>query len=723
MSVDSSIDDALATAAFSGPRCEARLVGVVMPMASIDLSAAYAASFSALSLTKYAVAESFQWTDATAEFDELLQSEDLLERLLDREVWRFFGPTIVTLASSDGAVLPVSVEWSRARHGNTVAPVTFPSDLNLPLHWTQVALSKLKGGSFTISSVRRPLPGPPPADLAPYRLLDGTTIDLRVADLGLELRRCRDRVTTSSTKLAAQVDSFGLSARFDQKVQDRAVVLNATGRFGEVLSTKTKRPEYRAADTNLLLAGAVSAGTSAVIGLTEYLLNALGVSVAHIATDALVVPCSEEGGQWHCPGGPEALPNGDAAIRLCSTGELRAVMARLDPLFGYDGNPAYKEVTGSLAIPTMGIVFGTNKVVLTQLGDSGSSVLVRSTDTGFGELLDPTGSQAKTEDGRLSWAAELEDHLFHAACASPPTSAMSLPEDLPTWTGRLALRTGVAKSWRELLHLRRYVGDPTLPAMTRFVQVETGGRQGAPIALGHHLDPDTWSTLDFRLDGESVCVEVLGADGTPTYAAGKRSATRHVIARTVGDHVARWLRESDPSMTGPPRGLRQPTPITTHAALACYVGRSSAELEPEAENATLHFDSPLGWLQLRTEARAIGAPRIERLGGPPRRTTADALSGQSVPSATAIAAIAEAVSRVEIRRCAECNTKVHGRVTKTYCDARCRVRANRARKIADREATVEALTRPGGPKPASRTWEPRSTAGVTRAIRRMEVSR
>jgi hypothetical protein len=261
-----------AAGAFGGPRVGAPLVGVGSPLAVLDLNAAYAAGFSAIKGTPFLVASEITFEDARDELLTLLDAPDLIERLLDPVTSATWGPTIVTIESSDGASFPATVDWTTIRHGGTVAPFYFADGMGLPVFWFHAALARTRGGSFVVGRVRRPVAGPPVSGLKPYRLFDGSTVDLRRECLGLAWRRARERMG-GPAKLGGNVDTYGLGARYDLKAFDREITLVANGIGGEALSTRTKRPEYPAEFTSLLLSGAVAGYTQFAVGLTELLLS------------------------------------------------------------------------------------------------------------------------------------------------------------------------------------------------------------------------------------------------------------------------------------------------------------------------------------------------------------------------------------------------------------------------------------------------------------------
>jgi hypothetical protein len=366
-----------------------------------------------------------------------------------------------------------------------------------------------------------------------------------------------------------------------------------------------------------------------------------------------------------------------------------------------------------LTPPRLAIVFAVNKVVFAERDAVGAWQVIRSSDADLGgHLLDPTGTGELTADRRLRWAAELEAHLFAAAVATSADRPIAMPRDLPAYAHRLALREQRASTWAELRQLRRATGDPTVLPFARYVQVETGGRSGSPVALGHHPDPATWPSLDFKLSGESVRIDVLGPDGFPRYAAGHKDATRHVLGHTVADHLATWLSTIDPSMTGPRRGLRRPKNVLTDPSLVRYVGRSVDDLESTSVRAILEFKATEGWRGLQRRGLAVGASEIARLGGLSERTASDVLHGHAEPGPETMAKIADAVARAAPRTCPSCGKDYYGPPQKTTCSPTCRQRRHRARLRASISESVGALRQLGGAVPADRTWDERDPSWV-----------
>jgi hypothetical protein len=174
------------------------------------------------------------------------------------------------------------------------------------------------------------------------------------------------------------------------------VDVEAIGPDGQTVTTRTRRPEESGPLTLWHLAAAVPAICRAIMEVTRFDIEQMGGSVAATMTDAIVVPTEPTAGLVACEGGPHQLPDGSAAVRLVSYGELDAALHRWDKVLCPEGGEAWKVECDSLDQPTTGIVLGVNKVLLGRpVGDTFH--LVRSSDTGLGHhFLDPTGTVAPT---------------------------------------------------------------------------------------------------------------------------------------------------------------------------------------------------------------------------------------------------------------------------------------------------------------------------------------
>jgi hypothetical protein len=691
--------------AFFGPRCECHLAGIVCPTALVDIVSTYPACWHAAWLTPLLIADHLELEDATEEFLTFLANPNLRDLLYDRATARRWGATIVLVSRSRGAQLPAVVEWSEARSGGTVAARWFDDPDGTALPWADVASAVANGEELEVLEALRPEPAGIASSLRPYRLPDGTEVDLTTEDLGHAWIAMRVRARPANgrwtpprrrrvgvAKLGGNGDTFGIDAQQNRRTESRAMLAKAIGPHGEELERKTRHPEVPAADTSLLLAGAVTAMCRLAIGLLIDDVHALGGSILHVATDSVAIAASREGGLWPCPGGPHPMADGREAILLLSFDQVRALIARYDALLGHDGGSAFKEEAETLTHETFGIAFGINKLVLARFEADGALRIVKSSDTNLGgHLADPVGTAERTADGLWRWSADLEALLVLAALATDPEPPIGVSA-LPGFAGRLALHVGQATTFKELEALRKAIGDPMIGPFARFLWAETGGSGAVPLSLGTDRGPATWARRDWRVRGKPACLGTKDADGSWRYAAGDASATLRVTVRSVADHLARWLDERDASMTGPKRGLRHPTPVHSHPALARVVGRTGEPLgDGSPSYPTLVYGNAVEWEVTRKLGVEVTAAEIVRRGGPPLRTVSDALKPGSNPDDRTRALIVAALSLPASRSCVGCGAPVKGRIDRKWCGDDCRKRT--ARKAARTKCAGETRKR------------------------------
>jgi hypothetical protein len=299
------------------------------------------------------------------------------------------------------------------------------------------------------------------------------------------------------------------------------------------------------------IASAILAASRLIITMMARAVRELDAEVLHANTDSVAVPASPHGGTVDCPNAPNGF------LRVRTFDQLREVMARFDPL-GFH----WKEELDSLPEHTIGIVVGTNKLLLGRFDGDGTLHIVRSSGAGLGgHRDDPTGTKAILPDGRTAWAAMFEECFLREVVGDPDLTHPLRVGELTASAHLLAVRREAATTWSKLLELRQSTGDETLGPFTPVVRVITGGRSGGPVAIdtwANQDDPEAIGSLDFRRDGEPVSVFVRAQDGRSVHVAGDPNARRRVRGLTYAEDFARWLLDNDPSVEGPKRGLRTP---------------------------------------------------------------------------------------------------------------------------------------------------------------------
>jgi hypothetical protein len=355
---------AMIAAAFQPSICLATLVGIVAPMVLLDLRRTFPKCWSACGLTKLLIANSIVFEDVTHELRALLRKPDLLDRLLDPEIVRRFGATIVAIRTSTGAWFPSDVDWGEGHTRRTLAPLRYWGDVDLPHFWQIAALAALKDADFEVTRALRPIGQGIQPGLCEYRMPDGVMVDLRKFELGDAWVDYRDRAQTTFSKLGGNSDCFGVPARSDERPGTSTRPGTAYGPDGR--PHEFPDLEQPAPHTSLLLAGAVAAQCLATVGVMIELAERAQSCVAHVATDSTLLLASEHGGLLVAPDGPLRTDDGQPAIRLLSFDDVRGMAARFDELLGHRGAPAWSVEAGSMSAPTLGLCLGANKVVMVQ---------------------------------------------------------------------------------------------------------------------------------------------------------------------------------------------------------------------------------------------------------------------------------------------------------------------------------------------------------------------
>jgi hypothetical protein len=555
------------------------------------------------------------------------------------------------------------VEWTADYDGLTVAPLDLLGG-DRTFHACDLAAAVEEGTNpddFDIVECWRVTASGRQPGLRRVRLLSGDLVDLVNDDFGAALIRQCDWAREqhgrpwlhSLTKRYAQIASYGMLGRKDVASLDDPVEHIGYGPGGIRMAVTTAHPETIGPHGWLALAAAQTAQGRLLLAMAKRKVRDLGSEVAACNTDSIVVPCDETGSWFDCPGAP------DGKLRHLTPGEFQDLLASFEPLGVH-----WKIEAG----PTMGLVVGTNKVILGHRSPDGIWEIERSSDTNSGGVIaDASDTPGQLlPDGRWAWAAEVQKGIL-AAAASPDGQDLSRPlpvGDPPDWAyERPALRRFQASRWSSLKRLRQTVGDPSVGAHALYLRAETGGDGPAPVALGPGWDPRTWPNLDWRINAEPVGLEVLTPDGL-RFVGGNLSA-RRVVVRSVADHMVRWLDEQDPSVEGPERGLRRLVPVFSTRSATRVVGRHGeallAPLYEDPETSAARVDQldygtvlPGGLDLLRRQVGQAGVRKVARQSGVPVQSLHDWLSGAKSSEDLVIAAAValEQLAAIPARICA-----------------------------------------------------------------------
>jgi hypothetical protein len=714
-------------ASFHGGLPEALLVGHATQMALADLNWTYPTMLSLLGLTPHLSAEHFEDVPAdVAEVEEFFRCNGLRDRLDDRAFYRSIGNLFVVVEPHGEADLPCQRQVGAGRYRFVVAPLDLSGGA-VPVHACHLIGPGLAGHLPHFVSAFRVEPIGIAPELKPLRLPSGATVDLATGDYGLALIEERQRAEAISDPLVrdrrvALAKSFAVSGgwgvfarvdrqrpkpvesvRTDRDGKERRVwtypmteTVLAYGLGGKQLSMETERPDVPGPFTLWHVAAAIPAACTAEIAIARHDIEVIcRGTVAAVVTDSIVVPVSQDGGLVPCPRGPHRLPDGQEAIRALRPAALRSVLARRDKVLHPTGGSAWKIERDSLDKPTVGFVAGVNKLLLGRK-ERGRFRLVRSSDTGLGDhYLDPTGTGARLDDGRMAWPARLQEAFLADVCARGNEALLRIPPGLPEWADRPALRPGRASTLDDLRRLRHQLGDPTIGPFARYAVAPVRGEH-LPVCLGTGRDPATWQSWPW-MQGKQCRVAVR--DRTGGYMRSEGRGTVYVVD-TYRQVFRGWRSEHDDTVRGPKRGLRHVEPVRSHSALIDPVGRSWELAGERPEDDPIVFSAGVPASLLAEVSRLSGA-EIARRSGLPSRTAQRLASGTVRPSPSTVDMAVVAVIDLEPARCAagaECRHAEDGLGAvlaprqRRWCKPACKkVAYRRARGIPARRRRPDAL--------------------------------
>jgi hypothetical protein len=371
-----------------------------------------------------------------------------------------------------------------------------------------------------------------------------------------------------------------------------------------------------------------------------------------------------------------------------------------------NGGSAWKIECDSLDKVTVGFVAGVNKLLLGRK-ERGGFRLVRSSDTGLGDhYLDPTGTGARLDDGRMAWPARLQEAFLADVCTRGNEAPLRIPPNLPEWAELPALRPGRASTLEDLRSLRRQLGDPDVGPFARYAIAPTG-LEHPPVCLGTGRDPATWQSWPW-MQGKQCRIAVRDRNGDLVRSEGRGTV---YVVDTHRQVFRGWLSEHDVTVAGPRRGLRHVEPVLSHPALVDPVGRSGELAGERPEDDPVVFPSGAPESLLSEVSRLSGA-EIARRSGLPARTAQRLASGSTPPSSATVDLAVVAVLDAEPRHCAagaECRHAEDGlgavleRTRRRWCGQACKkVVYRRARGIPARRRRPDAFgNRAVSPTPSS----------------------
>ena len=530
--------------AFYGPRVEVRIRHAPVPVSLVDFASQYSNVARLSGLWSLLTSERIVAVDATEEVRKLLERVDLAD-ILDPELWpQLVG---VALVRPDGDVLPTRAWFAGRGDVPRVGLGPIWCDRLLPYAIADLAAAKVLAGRV------------PEVDSA-WRLEgSGTATGFRVVRLGGRVRfdpygddwwaacqRARaalgDSPMATGMKTIGNGTAYGDWIRLDQRPQAGFVALQRLD--GRAERRRVDRPEDPGPWAFPPFASAVTAGGRLLMAALERLLADDGGLFASANTDSATVLSTREGGLVACPGGPEQLDDGRAAVRAISWAALDAVRARFSTL-NVELRLTNENFNGGERRQLHAVGVAGSRVILYLDGPTGRVVVKRS-EVALGDLRSPLGRDTSRAfvDESAEW---MLSHLLDERPVAPGWFPLPATTDLPMGTpakvrslgangspygfamGARRARRAAGVFGGEPVRLIAPAGDD--PALARWVEVPSG----ASITMatpGRRQGGHTPQAVEIASYGEELVrlvlhpeSKMLGPDGGPC-----RAATRGVLA-------------------------------------------------------------------------------------------------------------------------------------------------------------------------------------------------
>ena len=338
----------IAASAYFGARAECRIRRTPVPVSYVDFRSMYPTVNALMGLWSFVTAGEVVAREATVDtlaFLDAFQSEDLF----NPETWRRL-PVLVELMP-DGEPLIHRVKLRDNAYSAYTLSVG-PLKAYEPVWYTlaDVLVAVLRGGKApTIRRAIRFDPGPAQSGLRPVVPPDMRAIDPARDDFFRYWIAERGKVKRSETPYADLDEAEGDALQQFMKVMANAtsygIYMEMNRHEGEPATVRGYGVREFSRDVDSFeepgafcfpaVAAFITAGARLMLGLAEWCVLQAGGQFATMDTDSLTVVATPAGGLVPCPGGPERLPDGTAAIRALAYAQVDTIGCRFLPLNPY----------------------------------------------------------------------------------------------------------------------------------------------------------------------------------------------------------------------------------------------------------------------------------------------------------------------------------------------------------------------------------------------------
>jgi hypothetical protein len=651
--------------AYYGGRTECRIRNVELPVRYVDFASMYPTVFVLQKLWRYVVCDHFATVDATLRARRLLRSASR-ERLHDPALWPRLA-AIVCRVHPQGELLPTRARYgfdATRKQGDpawTIGLNHLSTETELWFTLADLVAAKILGGRAPdVLEAAEVRPVGLARGLRTVRLRGQVEVRPRRRDLFRTVIEARGRVKAVPRtpdhersrlerflKVLANATSYGVFAEFRQL--DQAGTVNASGLYP--LHAAVAAPEEPGEFCFPPLAASITGAGRLLLALAQADVEAAGGSYVACDTDSLLVVSSREGGLVACPGGPYRLPDGGAAVRALSWGEVDTVRESINRLSPYarDAVPSLLKVerenypedngaSGDIArtfLPDTrepaseelyGIATSSKRYVLYNRTETGVSIR-KASEHGLGLYRTP---MERDPGWTCPWARWV-DTVWRRTIAQVRGED---PGPCPGWFTLPAVsQTSVSTPNVAAPFARWNAARPYREQVRPFGFLLVGHADPLARPVPGHVTPVAPYT--------SVPGEYLGAswfdrrDGSPLCVTTDERPSRGSIRLHTYRDVVREYRLHPESKSGHPDGRRGNRGsvgllprLHVRATWVRHIGKESNRLE-EAEDGLdvlvdegfTEFDDPAAeWTLITDRLRSVRIATLQRLTGIPERT-------------------------------------------------------------------------------------------------------
>lgn len=427
-----------AQSAFFGGRTSAHIRKTAVPVVYVDFLSMYPSINLLMNLWQFVTAREIRVIEHCRDEIQTFLQKISARELFAPETWKHLAAFVRVIP--DGDILPSRSKYSVESNDWQVAVNHLHSENDDPANglWFSlpdvVASVILTGRIPNIIDAFRIEPHGKLAGLKSIRLRGDVDVDPRKQDffkVAIEQRKRLSRRNISdderkrldkALKVLANAASYGIYAEMNRQESDEEVNLICHGIDPEPFPCRVAHPDVPGEYCFPPLASLITGGARLMLALLEQSVTSLGGTYAMEDTDSMAIVATERGGPVPCPGGPERMRNGRAAVKALSWKQVDQISKEFAGLSPYDRDA----IPGSiLKIEECNYKLGTSKrrqlycfaisakrYVLFLKGQKGTPELLRKdvnneddrwSEHGLGHLLNPTDPES---DDR-QWIAQI----------------------------------------------------------------------------------------------------------------------------------------------------------------------------------------------------------------------------------------------------------------------------------------------------------------------------